>query len=350
MIPEWKRILAESVNTPRDLAETDGLNAEMLASVCSRYPLLINPFFLKTAETAGPALLKQVIPDPLELEDTLGLADPLAEERDSPVPLLTHRYPDRVLFLVSSRCASICRFCTRKRKVGRMEPIPDEAIERAVAYIHDNNHIRDVLLSGGDPLVLDDERIAWILKMVRDIPHVETIRIGTRVPCFLPQRITDGLVRILSRFQPLYLNIHFNHPAEITPEAAAACMKLADAGLPLGSQTVLLRGINDDASTLITLMRALLQIRVKPYYLLQADLTRGTDHFRTRTETGFAIMQQMRGYISGMAVPTFVMDLPGGGGKVPLLPEYIHTRDSNSITVRNYRGRTYTYPEPSAET
>ncbi|MBN2417587.1 KamA family radical SAM protein [bacterium] len=346
MTPEWKRILAESIDNPRDIAALSGLDAATLVSVCSRYPLLINPYVLHTAQAGGPPLLKQVIPDPRELDDRAGVADPLAEERDSPVPLLTHRYPDRVLFLVSGRCASICRFCTRKRKIGRMDPISDRAIENGVDYIRGNDRIRDVLLSGGDPLVLEDDRLAWILSMVRSIPHVETIRIGTRVPCFLPQRITPGLVRVLRRFQPLYVNMHFNHPAEITPEAAAACLKLADAGLPLGSQTVLLRGVNDNASILAGLMRALLRIRVKPYYLLQADLTRGTDHFRTRTGTGLEIMKQMRGHISGMAVPAFVMDLPGGGGKVPLLPDYVQSRDPDSLTLRNYRGDLYTYPEP----
>jgi len=273
------------------------------------------------------------------------MADPLAEEALSPVPLLVHKYPDRVLFLVSNQCAMYCRFCTRKRMVGtgRMR-ITDEALEKAYAYIRRHPAIREVLLSGGDPLLLEDEKISRILHSLRAIPSVEVIRIGSRVPCTLPMRITDGLIAVLKRYHPLYINTHFNHPREITAEAAAACGRLADAGIPLGSQTVLLRGVNDDIETIRTLMRALLRIRVKPYYLFQADLTRGTDHFRTPVRKGIEIMRGLYGHLSGMAVPTFALDAPGGKGKIPLTPQYILEHNEDLI-FSNYCGEICSYPE-----
>ena len=334
-----------AVESPEELAQALGVEAEPLREVCRRYPLRINRYFLDLAQKSGAALLRQVVPDPRELEDRVGLVDPLAEERDSPVAQITHRYPDRVLFLVSHACAMHCRFCTRKRKLGKMAPVTDPEIENGVAYIRSDRRISDVLISGGDPLMLSDDRIDWILGQVRRVPHVETVRIGTRMSSSLPQRITPELVDRLRRHRPLFINTHFNHPAELTPEAEKALALLADAGIPLGCQTVLLRGINDNAETLKRLFKRLIKNRVRPYYLLQGDLTLGTDHFRTRVETGLEIMAKLRGHVTGLAMPTLVMDLPEGGGKVPLCPEYIVKEEGRVLTVRNYEGRICHYPQ-----
>jgi lysine 2,3-aminomutase len=305
----------------------------------------INAYFLDRVLRGGDPLARQVVPDPRELEDTKGLDDPLAEDTYSPVPQVTHRYPDRVLFTVTNGCAVYCRFCTRKRKVGRGKPVSVQDIVGGIRYIRQTPQVKDVLVSGGDPFMLTDERIEWLLRKLKEIPHIETIRIGTRIPCVLPARVTPSLVRVLKRIRPLYINVHFNHPDEITKEAEAACRSLADAGAVLGNQTVLLRGINDDSSILASLFRGLLRMRVRPYYLLQADLTKGTDHFRTRIETGLAIMEKLRGHVSGLAVPHYVVDLPHGGGKVPLVPRYVVRRDEREWIVKNYLGREYAYPQ-----
>lgn len=280
-----------------------------------------------------------------ELRDEVCIGDPLAEEELSPVPNLVHKYPDRVLFLVSSQCAMYCRFCTRKRKVGtaRMRITP-ESLTAGCNYLRHHPEVKEVLLSGGDPLLLADEEIGAILDSLRAIPSLEIIRIGTRIPSVLPMRITERLVAILKAHHPLYINTHFNHPIEITPEAAAACTRLADAGIPLGCQTVLLKGVNDSPAVLKQLFRMLLRIRVKPYYLFQADLTRGTDHFRTTTECGIAIMRSLYGHLSGMAVPTYALDAPGGKGKIPLTPRYILGRGKD-LVFENYLGEVCTYPE-----
>ncbi|MBI4791198.1 MAG: KamA family radical SAM protein, partial [Deltaproteobacteria bacterium] len=264
-------------------------------------------------------------------------------ENLSPVPNLLHKYPDRVLFLVCAQCAMYCRFCTRKRKVGtdRMV-ITRETVSAGIDYIAGHPEIRDVLISGGDPLLLADERLEEILTAVRKIPTVEIIRIGTRVPCTLPMRVTVRLARLLKKFHPLYINTHFNHPAEITPEAAKACARLADAGIPLSCQTVLLRGINDDPQTMRELMQKLLRIRVRPYYLFQGDMTRGTNHFRTTIAAGKEIMQSLIGFTSGLAVPTYALDAPGGGGKIPLTPEYVR-EEGERLIFTNYQGRTCYY-------
>ncbi|MFC1569758.1 KamA family radical SAM protein [bacterium] len=336
-----------SIRTPQNLSSQFNHSTSHTQSVADVYPMQINPYFMEICKQKGEVLWRQVVPDKQELDDSVGWIDPLAEERDSPVPNLTHRYPDRVLFLVSNVCGVYCRFCTRKRKIGLWHDISDRTIENGITYISKHTEIKDVLLSGGDPLLLEDNRLEWILTKIRDISHVEIIRIGSRVPGVLPQRITPSLVRILKKIQPLYLNLHFNHPDEITEQTRQACHQLADAGIPMGSQTVLLRGINDRAEVLIRLFRQLLKLRVKPYYLLQADLTRGTNHFRTRIETGLKIMQQLRGYISGMAVPHYVIDLPGGGGKVPLIPDNVISLDEDSIVVKNYQGCQFRYPQIS---
>jgi lysine 2,3-aminomutase len=279
-----------------------------------------------------------------ELDDPVGLEDPLDEENLSPVPYLVHKYPDRALFLICNECAMYCRFCTRKRKVGRPEmKITDETIAAGLEYLKKTPAITDVLLSGGDPLMLSDSRLEYILKALRAIPSIATIRIGTRIPCTLPMRVTPRLAAMLKKYHPLYINTHFNHPAEITPEAAQACNRLADAGIPLGCQTVLLRGINDSPEIIQQLMYLLIQIRVKPYYLFQADLTQGTSHFRTTINTGLDIMQHLIGHVTGLAVPTYALDAPGGGGKIPLTPEYTSAL-GKTLEFMTYRGVPCSYP------
>jgi lysine 2,3-aminomutase len=297
----------------------------------------------------GDPLLKQVLPDPRELVDPKGMNDPLAEDRDSPVQNITHRYTDRVLFLVSNQCAVYCRFCTRKRKIGYHWDVSKKVLVQGVSYIKEHREIRDVLLSGGDPFMLSNERLDWILSQIREIPHVDIIRIGTRIPSVLPQRITSSLVSLLKRFHPLFINVHFNHPLELTQEAQKACSLLVDAGIPLGNQTVLLKEINDDPNVLRDLFRQLLKLRIRPYYLHQCDLSCGTAHFRTSIEEGIGIMRSLRGRISGLGIPTYVIDLPGGGGKVPLTPKYIIRMSPEEAILRNYQGKRYVYPQTALQ-
>jgi lysine 2,3-aminomutase len=346
---DWQKLMRQSVLTADALAARFPVDAEAVRPVIASFPMLINPYFLDLVRQKGLSLFRQVVPDPLELVDPDGMADPLAEEENSPVPNVTHRYPDRVLFLVSSECPVYCRFCTRKRKIGRGGEIGFKTLDEGIRYIRSRREVRDVLLSGGDPLLLSDDRLEWILSSVRAIPHVDIIRIGTRVPGALPQRVTARLCRVLKKYHPLYMNLHFNHPDEITDESIKACGRLADAGLPLGSQTVLLRGVNDDPEIIRLLMIRLLSIRVRPYYLLQGDLTFGTAHFRTPIRTGLNIVRALRGSVSGLAVPAFVVDLPGGGGKVPLVPEYFRGMDGREAVFNNYLNREYRYPEPVVE-
>lgn len=289
---------------------------------------------------------KQAVPDPAEINDDVCMEDPLNEENLSPVPNLVHKYPDRALFLVTNECAMYCRFCTRKRKVGTIKmDITPETLRSGFRYLEDHPEIKEVLISGGDPLLLTDERLEHILSSVTAIPSIEVVRIGTRVPSVFPVRVTDELVSMLRKYHPLYVNTHFNHPREITKDSAIACAKLANAGIPLGCQTVLLKGINDNAETMKELMHGLLKIRVKPYYLFQADLTRGIDHFRTHTRCGIAIMKELYGHISGLAVPTYALDGPGGKGKIPLTPQYILDDKSTELVFKNYLGQICTYPE-----
>ncbi|HEY7495097.1 MAG TPA: KamA family radical SAM protein [Candidatus Tectomicrobia bacterium] len=275
--------------------------------------------------------------------------DPLREDACSPVPGLVHRYPDRVLFLTTGLCATYCRYCTRSRMVGHPGGeyrFSTAQWEQAASYIEATPTIRDVLLSGGDPLTLSDSRLAWLLTRLRRIPHVDLLRIGTKVPAVLPQRITPALVRLLRRFHPLWMSLHFTHPDELTPEVRQACERLADAGLPLGSQTVLLARVNDNIDTMQRLMHGLLAMRVKPYYLYQCDPISGSGHFRTPVEKGLEIIRGLRGFTTGYAVPTYVIDAPGGGGKIPLQPDYVLGRDGNDLLLRNYEGRVYRYPDP----
>jgi len=345
----WQDILKESITSPAALHEHfngDGtFNIHSLDNVTAAFPMRINPYYLQLIRKAGDPLWKQAVPDLAELLDPVCMEDPLDEENLSPVPNLVHKYPDRVLFLVSNQCAMYCRFCTRKRKVGTTKMrISQETIQAGIDYIRRHPQVREVLLSGGDPLLLSDSQIECILSELRTIPSVKVIRIGSRVPCTLPMRITPELVTILKKYHPLYINTHFNHPAEITPEASAACGLLADGGIPLGCQTVLLKGVNDTPETMRELLLKLLEIRVKPYYLFQTDLTRGTNHFRTSTAAGIKIMRSLIGHISGLAVPTFALDGPGGKGKIPLTPDYILSR-GNKLVFENYRGEICTYPE-----
>lgn len=343
-MPSQQSHASDFLSTPEQLAQALGIAVEPLQAVHAVYPLRVSTYYLNLIKQHGLPLWKQAVPDLLELSDTMGLVDPLDEENLSPVPCLVHKYPDRALFLVCSECAMYCRFCTRKRKVGTVNmQITDATLAAGLEYLARTPAISDVLVSGGDPLMLPISRLERILKALRSIPSIATIRIGTRIPCTLPSRVTPRLAAMLKRYHPLYINTHFNHPAEITPEAAVACGRLADAGIPLGCQTVLLRGVNDTPETIRQLMRALLRIRVKPYYLFQADLTRGTDHFRTTIETGVDIMQHLIGHISGMAVPTYALDAPGGGGKIPLTPNYINQLGS-TLEFTTYQQHPCSYP------
>ncbi len=286
-----------------------------LRAIIANFPMRINPYFLNLIQSPGDPIWKQVIPDSAEIHDHVCSEDPLGEDFLSPVPNLVHKYPDRVLLLVTNQCAMYCRFCTRKRKVGTEKMvITDKTLEAGYKYLRQHPSIREVLISGGDPLLLPDDKIESILSNLRKIETIEVIQIGTRIPSVLPMRITENLISILKGLHPLYINTHFNHPFEITEESSLACNRLADAGIPLGCQTVLLRGVNDDRGTLKELFLNLLKIRVKPYYLFQADLTKGTNHFRTKTHEGIDIMRNLYGHISGMAIPTLALDGPGGKG------------------------------------
>jgi lysine 2,3-aminomutase len=340
----WRQILSRSIRTPEALSAALGVEVDGMPNIVSRYPLRINPYYLGLIREKNDPVYRQCVPDRREIDDRRGLEDPLNEEGASPVPGLTHRYRDRVLFLVSARCAVYCRFCNRKRKVGRASMVSAESIREGLAYIRTHREIRDVLVSGGDPLLLGNHELAWILEKLRAISHVEIIRIGTRVPCTLPQRVTHQLANLLKGFHPLYVHTHFNHPREITPQAALACGRLADAGIPLGCQTVLLKGVNDSIETMKTLMQRLLIIRVRPYYLFQADRARGTAHFWTPLTKGLEIMAALQGHTSGLCVPHFAVDLPGGGGKVPLLPECLKAAKEDRLILENYLGKEYPYP------
>jgi lysine 2,3-aminomutase len=340
----WQRTLLGSITEPAELAEWFPVQTGSLLEVATRYPLRITPHYLSLMEEPGDAIWRQCVPDLAELADEQA-ADPLDEERLSPVPGLIHRYPDRVVLLVSSVCAVYCRFCMRKRGVGCTGGITVANLDDACAYIAANPAIRDVILSGGDPLLLDDEQLGTVLFRLRRIPHVAIIRIGTRAPVTLPERVTSRLCRMLKRFHPIYVNTHFNHPREVAPAAARACARLADAGIPLGNQSVLLKGVNDDPQIMRSLMERLLAIRVRPYYIHQMDLVRGTRHFRTPVATGLAVMAALRGHISGLATPYYVIDLPGGKGKVPVLPDCCW-REGDCLILRNYRGEEVLYHDP----
>lgn len=346
MDEDWKSIIARSVTKPEQILSKFKVDAKSLKAVVAEYPMRVSKYYFDLIEEVDDPIWKQCIPSPLELQDLHGVEDPLSEEEMSPVPGLVHRYPDRVLMCVSNICATYCRFCTRKRKVGKpVDYLSENALLNQVQYVKNTPIVRDALLSGGDPFMLSDERIEFFLKKLRAIPHLDILRIGTRVPCTLPQRVTPKLCNMLKKYHPLYVNVHFNHPRELTEESERACGLLADAGIPLGNQSVLLRRVNDDADVMKSLLHKLLKARVKPYYLYQADLVKGTYHFRTRVETGIKIIESLVGFTSGLAIPRFVIDAPEGGGKIPLQPDYLISLGDDKVVMRNYEGEIHTYSQ-----
>jgi lysine 2,3-aminomutase len=342
---EWQRHVRESIRDTDTLASHFPVESEEVRKVVAEYPVQITPHVRDLIERPDDPIGRQYIPSGVELLDPEGVPDPLEEEGHSEVKCVVHRYPDRALFLVTNLCAVYCRFCTRKRFVGGPNDVAREELQQGIDYIARHEGIRDVILSGGDPLMASDSRLDWILGSLRALPHIEILRIGSRIPAALPSRITPELCAMLRKHHPFYMNIHINHPKEITEEVAAACARLADSGIPLGCQTVILKGVNDDPAVMKELMQKLLRIRVKPYYLYMADLVKGTSHFRTKVEAGIRIIEALRGHTSGMAVPSFVIDAPGGGGKIPLLPEYVVAWTEKEIVIRNFENRYFVYPE-----
>lgn len=342
----WQTQLTQSITTPARLAAHFNIETDSMTRVIRHYPMRITPHYLSLIQTPGDGLWQQAVPQEAELQDEQNPADPLSEAPQSPVPSIIHRYPGRVIFLVSNLCAMYCRHCMRKRKIGDEERhfgTHTAMIDQGLDYIRRTPAVNEVILSGGDPLLLSTQQLDKILWELKKCTHVTLIRIHTRTLCTLPHRITDNLVDMLKKYPPLYINTHFNHPREISPAAEAACRKLAEAGMPLGCQTVLLKGVNDDADTMARLLTRLLEIRVKPYYLHHPDPVSGTAHFRPDITVGLDIMRQLRGRLSGMAIPQYMIDLPGGHGKLPLLPDYVKSRSGNTLTVENYLGRTCRY-------
>jgi lysine 2,3-aminomutase len=349
---DWQWQLKHRIRTREQLAQIIKLTPEEeegIKKASGRLSLAITPYWATLIDPEDPncPLRRQAVP--VVSESIIGpheMADPCAEDRDSPAPHLVHRYPDRVLLLATEHCALYCRHCTRRRLVGEhQETNSPSRFDAAIEYIRANKKIRDVLISGGDPFVLEDEEIENLIQRVRSISHVEFLRLGTRVPVTLPQRITDKLVTMLKKYSPLWISIHFNHPKEITKRCKIACDMLSDAGIPLGSQTVLLKGINDRPYIMRRLMHELLQIRVRPYYIYQCDPVKGTQHFRTPVAVGINIMEKLRGHTSGYAIPTYVIDGPGGGGKIPVGPNYVLSQAKGKYVLRNYKGKIYTYLE-----
>lgn len=354
---DWRWQLKNRIETIEDLKKYIPLTAEEEEGVkqcLGTLRMAITPYYLSLIDPNDPhdPIRKQAIPTGLELfKGPADLEDPLHEDGDSPVPGLTHRYPDRVLLLITDQCSMYCRHCTRRRFAGQNDTaLPMEQIDRAIDYIAKTPVVRDVLLSGGDALLISDEKLEYIIKRLREIPHVEIIRIGSRTPVVVPQRITDDLVNMLKKYHPVWLNTHFNHPNEITEESSAACSRLANAGVPLGNQSVLLRGVNDCVHVMRNLVHALVKIRVRPYYIYQCDLSMGLTHFRTTVAKGIEIIEGLRGHTSGYCVPTFVVDAPGGGGKTPVMPNYVISQTHNKVILRNFEGVITTYNEPNTYT
>jgi lysine 2,3-aminomutase len=355
----WKWQVRNRIRNTEDLARIINLTADERSAVETRrvsLPIAITPYYLSLIdpENAEQALRKTHIPVGGEFLTSPGEdPDPLGEDHSTTVPGLVHRYPDRVLFLTTGFCSTYCRYCTRSRMVGETNgeySFSTSQWEKSAQYIEEHTEIRDCLLSGGDPLSIDDDKLEWLLNRLRSIKHLEFIRIGTKIPVVMPQRITGNLTKMLKKYHPLWMSIHFTHPEELTPETIEACNRLADAGIPLGSQTVLLKGINDDINIIKPLMHGLLKARVKPYYLYQCDPVSGSAHFRTTVEKGLEIIRGLRGHTTGYAVPQFVIDAPGGGGKIPLLPEYIVGRDGDDLLLTNFEGNIYRYPDPEGNT
>lgn len=350
---DWKWQYANRITTADRLAEYLGMPDMRKAEVekcLSRFRMAITPYYASLIDPSDPddPIAKIAIPSIEEIKHCdSDMADPLGEERDSPVPHIVHRYPDRVLFLVTLCCATYCRYCTRRRIVGEEDRmITDAKLQGALKYISDHKEIRDVLISGGDPLTMSTEKLEHIIAELRAINHVEIIRIGTRVPVTLPMRITDELLSMLKKYHPIWINTHFSHPREITPESRRACEAIVDAGIPLGNQSVLLRGINDNSDVMRELVLGLVKMRVRPYYLYQCDLSQGIGHFRTTVDKGIKIIHSLQGYISGFAVPKYVIDAPGGGGKVPINYDYVISKDDREVVFENFRGNIYRYPQP----
>jgi lysine 2,3-aminomutase len=350
---DWRWQMTHRLSTVEDFAQVLDLSESEIIGLSApgRFRVGVTPYFASLMDPTDPncPIRRQVIPTSEELVPfEAEMVDSLGEEAHSPVPGLVHRYPDRVLMLVTTQCAGYCRFCTRSRIVGDAHATFNSAdFTRQIDYIAATPEIRDVLVSGGDPLILPQHVLEGLLKRLRRIPHVEVIRIGTRVPVFLPQRVTEDLVAMLGRYHPLWMNIHFNHPREITPEVSTALTRLANAGIPLGSQTVLMAGINDCPNVIMSLMHQLVRNRVRPYYLYQCDLVPGSGHFRTPVAKGLEIMESLRGHTSGFAIPTFVIDAPEGGGKVPVLPNYLLSMSDSKVIVRNYEGFVTAYAQPA---
>ena len=351
---DWKWQLSHRLTTVEQIAQVVNLteqDKEDIGKVMNGFRVGITPYYASLMDPDDPRCPVRMLAVPVLAETHRGEADmldPLHEDADSPAPGLTHRYPDRVLFLITDQCSMYCRHCTRRRLAGEKDAARSmEDIEKCIAYIKKTPVVRDVLLSGGDCLCVSDDVLEYIIKELRAIPHVEIVRLGSRTPVVMPQRITDDLVNMLKKYHPIWLNTHFNHPKEMTPEAMEACRKLADAGIPLGNQSVLCRGVNDCPHIMRDLVHVLVKNRVRPYYIYQCDLSLGIEHFRTPVSRGIEIIESLRGHTSGYAVPTFVVDAPGGGGKIPVMPQYIISQSPNKVVLRNYEGVVTTYTEPT---
>ena len=350
---DWKWQVKNRIETYEQLSQYFTFapeEAEGIKMALAKFRMAITPYYLSLIDPNDPydPIRRQAIPAGPECNIApADLNDPLHEDEDSPAPGLTHRYPDRVLFLITDMCSMYCRHCTRRRFAGQKDDeSPSERIEKCLAYIEKTPQVRDVLLSGGDCLMVSDAKLEYIIQRLRAIPHVEIVRLGSRTPVVCPQRITDDLVNMLKKYHPIWLNTHFNHPNEFTPEAEAALAKLANAGIPLGNQTVLLRGVNDCVHVMKKLMHELVRNRVRPYYIYQCDLSMGLEHFRTPVSKGIEIIENLRGHTSGYAVPTFVVDAPGGGGKTPVMPQYVISQSPDKVILRNFEGVITTYTEP----
>lgn len=348
----WRWQIRHRITSLEELEKWINLTVEEKKAIqysYGRLKMAITPHFAGLMDKNDPdcPIRRQAVPSLSEFKSSIHeLSDPCGEEHDTVAPGLVHRYPDRVLLLVTDACAMYCRHCTRRRIVGTAEgTLTNTQLEQSLEYIRQNKKIRDVLVSGGDPLLLSDRKLDFLLSKLREIEHVEIVRLGTRVPVTLPQRVNQELASLLKKYHPLYMSIHFNHPKEISAETKQACAILADAGIPLGSQTVLLKGINDKPTVMMRLMQELLKIRVKPYYLYQCDLASGTEHFRTSVSVGIRVIEALRGHTTGYCVPTFVIDAPGGGGKVPISPDYIISKSRKRIIMKNYEGKVFVYPE-----
>lgn len=349
----WKWQFSHRIQSVEQLEKVLPLNAQDKADIekcLQSFRMAITPYYASLIDPNDPndPIRMQCVPSVKETypcEDDL--ADPLNEIGDSPVAHIVHRYPDRVLLLVTLQCSMYCRHCTRRRVVGEEDrTISEKALQKALSYIREREQIRDVLISGGDPLTMSTEKLEHIISSLRAIGHVDIIRIGTRVPVVMPMRITQELTDMLKKYQPIWINTHFNHPRELTAEAARACAAIVDAGIPLGNQSVLLRGVNDNVQTMKKLLLGLVHMRVRPYYLYQCDLSKGIGHFRTKVETGIEIMHALTGNISGYALPKYVIDAPGGGGKIPVGYEYVISRDDSEVILENYKGLRYRYTQP----